>query len=134
MPSSKSSSSVKGVPASRSSAALASAVARLRSSSINAKRGAGGGGAGTGTVVTQPVDNERCVRCAVVRLHRCDDTQFRKARDVSGMQVLRVFHSPAQVLPVRKTAEDGLIQVQHFAVRAVSDRVRAQLEVMFDGQ
>ena len=68
-------------------------------------------------------------------LHRRNHAEPAKPRNVIAMNVLRVLHAPSKVLAVPVVLPEGLfIDVQHFAVGAVADRMQAQLIAMVDRQ
>ena len=66
-------------------------------------------------------------------LHGRDDAQFAEARNIGGVEMLRMLDAPAQVLLVGMLVEDALVDIEHFAVGAVADGVDAELMSCRDG-
>ena len=85
-----------------------------------------------GAHVAQAKGDPGSVRGGVHALHRREDAEVGEARDVVGMDVLRVLDPPAEVIVGAGRVEDGLVDVQDFAVRAVPDGVRVDLETVLD--
>ena len=67
-------------------------------------------------------------------LHRRDDAERAKSRDVLRAEMLRVLDAPADVLLIRIGDEDPLEQIQRLPVRTVANCVHAQLEIVLDGE
>ena len=67
-------------------------------------------------------------------LHGCDHPELPEAPDVVRMQVLGVLDPPAKIGLARVRREGSLIEIQHLAVGAVSDRVSVQLVAVLDGE
>ena len=61
-------------------------------------------------------------------LHGGDDAELGEARDVRGVQVLRVLHPPPKTLQVRVGHKGTLEDVQGFPIGAVADGVDAELK------
>src|ERR1039458_3630651 len=71
---------------------------------------------------------------AMDALHGGDDAELSEARDIGGVEVLRVLDAPAEVLFIRVCFEGVLEDVEGFAVGAVADGVDAELEAVLDGE
>jgi hypothetical protein len=65
-------------------------------------------------------------------LHRGDHAELAEARDVGGVEVLRVLDAPAQVLAVRRRPRTPLEDVERLAVGAVADGVHAELVAVLE--
>ena len=67
-------------------------------------------------------------------LHGRDHAQLRKARYVGCAKMLRMLDPPAQGFLFGMFLEDGLKNVQHFAIGAIADGVHAELIAVRDGK
>jgi hypothetical protein len=67
-------------------------------------------------------------------LHGCDDAQQSEAWNIRGVEVLRMFDAPAKILLVRMLFERRLVNVEHFAIRAVADGMHTKLKAIIDGK
>ena len=67
-------------------------------------------------------------------LHRRDHAELSEARDVCGAQVLRVLDAPAEILEIGTRLERLFVNVEHFAIGAIADRVHAQLHAVLQGE
>src|SRR5204862_8054924 len=65
-------------------------------------------------------------------LHRSDHPELREPWDVGGRDVLRMLDAPAQRRAVGYACRRALVHVEHFAVGAVADRVRRELESVLE--
>ena len=74
------------------------------------------------------------VRGAVDPLHGGEDAQLPEARDVRGVEDLRVLDAEAGVLRRRVLAEGRLVGVEHDPVGAVPDGVGPDLEAVGEGE
>ena len=67
-------------------------------------------------------------------LHGGDDAQGAEARDVIGMNVLRVLDAPAKVATVGiHFGPDAFIEIEHLPVGPVADGVGGDLKAMLQG-
>ncbi len=60
-------------------------------------------------------------------LHGSDHAQFREARNVGWIDMLRMLDAPSQGFLIRMLLEDGFVYIQHFAICAITDGVDAEL-------
>ena len=63
-------------------------------------------------------------------LHRCDHAKLLEARYVGGINVLRMLDAPAEIVLGGIVPENTLVDVGHFAIGAIADRVNVHLEVV----
>ena len=91
-------------------------------------------GAFFGALGSQPQNDERRVGRAVDALHGSDDTQLREARNIGGVEMLRMLDAPAEACLFGMFFEDGFKDVQHFAIGAIADGVDAKLIAVRDGK
>ena len=68
------------------------------------------------------------------RLHRRNDTEFRKPRDVVGKDDLRVFDTPARFLDFALVGGHALkrllVKIQNLPVRAIANGMRPNLHAL----
>ena len=67
-------------------------------------------------------------------LHGGDDAELSEARNIGGVDVLRMLDAPAQVLLIGVGLEGVFEDVEGFAIGAVADGVDAELEAVLDGE
>src|SRR5258707_1387637 len=80
-----------------------------------------------GAFFTQTRQHHWRIGGGVNRLHGRDDTQLAEARNIGGIEVLRVLNAPAQVLRIGVGFEGFLVQIENHAVAAVANSVDAHL-------
>ena len=67
-------------------------------------------------------------------LHGGDDAELSEARDIGGVEVLRVLDAPAKVLLIGVGLEGVFEDVEGLAVGAIADGVDAELVAVLDGE
>src|SRR5208337_5213553 len=83
---------------------------------------------------SDPFGDPRSIRCAVDGLHGCYDPKLCKTGNIGGIEMLHVFDPPPKPLEARILLEDGLKDVERFAIGAVSYGVHAKLKITLDGE
>src|SRR4051812_10861015 len=87
-----------------------------------------------GTAWSEPAKNEHGVGRAMDALHRGDDAQLGKTRDIGGVQVLCMFDPPTAVFIAWVSPESFFEDIQRFAVGPIADRMDAKLAVIQERQ